>query len=357
MAEGKSATDKTMGRKTAADRPGVKRPGGSNHTGTLEVLRNLWEMVNIIKQSRGISVSSLAQSIGKNPRTIRRYLDVLTEFGVVFETDRDGNIGNTLRMVLPRQNHADPLNLIALTRNELLYLYSMSVGLHHLGGANTRQQLFEKVSTAMGAERVKKSDLTGLFTGFEKGYKSYEGKKEILAGLLEGLYNTLGCAITYQAPSAEKGEPLTIEPYQMFEYNGGIYCYCYVRERDDIRTLAVERIAALTVGERFIRRPEVNSRIEEKRSNAFRIMDDGDFIPVRVRFSAKQAPYVMERVWHESEVKETAPDGRLTLTFTAKGKFEIIRWVLGWGAECEVLEPPDLRKDVAQTLKQAAGLY
>ena len=50
-------------------------------------------------------------------------------------------------------------------------------------------------------------------------------------------------------------------------------------------------------------------------------------------------------------------DGSLILRFRASGQFEIIRWVLGWGEDVEVLEPLALRQAVAQHLQEAARHY
>jgi len=34
-----------------------------------------------------------------------------------------------------------------------------------------------------------------------------------------------------------------------------------------------------------------------------------------------------------------------------------MRWILGWGSEVEVLEPPELRQALAQRLQTAAQQY
>jgi len=39
------------------------------------------------------------------------------------------------------------------------------------------------------------------------------------------------------------------------------------------------------------------------------------------------------------------------------GLREIRIWILGWGAEAEVLEPPELRAEVAKQLREAAAQY
>jgi predicted DNA-binding transcriptional regulator YafY len=78
---------------------------------------------------------------------------------------------------------------------------------------------------------------------------------------------------------------------------------------------------------------------------------------VVIRFSADQAPYVREREWHPTQQIRTLRDGRIELTFRAGGTFEIIRWILGWGAAAELLRPAALRRKVAKVLRGAASVY
>ncbi len=57
--------------------------------------------------------------------------------------------------------------------------------------------------------------------------------------------------------------------------------------------------------------------------------------------------------WHESQKRVDLPDGRVELQFTVDGLEEILRWVLGFGTEVEVVSPPALR---AELFRVAAGI-
>jgi len=56
-------------------------------------------------------------------------------------------------------------------------------------------------------------------------------------------------------------------------------------------------------------------------------------------------------------VRDPQPDGSLVWRATVAGTIEIRIWILSWGAEVEVLEPLDLREDVARTVRAAAARY
>ena len=78
---------------------------------------------------------------------------------------------------------------------------------------------------------------------------------------------------------------------------------------------------------------------------------------VRIRFAADQSPYLKGRRWHASQALEEQADGSLVLTLTVASEDEIIRWVLAWGANAEVLEPKELRAKVAAVAREMAAKY
>ena len=53
----------------------------------------------------------------------------------------------------------------------------------------------------------------------------------------------------------------------------------------------------------------------------------------------------------------TGSDGRTTLEFEAAGKMELISWILSYGLHAEVLDPPELRKEVRRQVKGMREMY
>jgi predicted DNA-binding transcriptional regulator YafY len=152
---------------------------------------------------------------------------------------------------------------------------------------------------------------------------------------------------------------LQIGKARLFAYEGGLYLFAYLPDDDRVVVLGVERIRSITVLEEssFTKLPDIWEHIEAKRERAFGIIDDEEELDVVLKFTAEQAPYVRERVWHPSQCLAEQKDGSLILRFRASGWFEIVRWILGWGEDVEVLEPLALRQAVAQHLQNAARQY
>jgi len=66
---------------------------------------------------------------------------------------------------------------------------------------------------------------------------------------------------------------------------------------------------------------------------------------------------VGERVWHPSQRLKKRKDGGLDLFIRTRGWKELVRWVLSWQPDMEVVTPLDLRKRVAQKLREGARLF
>jgi predicted DNA-binding transcriptional regulator YafY len=67
---------------------------------------------------------------------------------------------------------------------------------------------------------------------------------------------------------------------------------------------------------------------------------------VRLRFSPVAARWVREKTWHATQTLQDHPDGGLTLTFSVNHLAEVKRWALSFGADCQVLEPEELREEI-----------
>jgi proteasome accessory factor B len=72
---------------------------------------------------------------------------------------------------------------------------------------------------------------------------------------------------------------------------------------------------------------------------------------VIVRFQPLVARNVAEVAWHPTQVLSWNDDGSLDFRVVVEGLQEISWWILGYGDQAEVLEPPELRKLVAQRVQ------
>jgi predicted DNA-binding transcriptional regulator YafY len=67
---------------------------------------------------------------------------------------------------------------------------------------------------------------------------------------------------------------------------------------------------------------------------------------VRIRFSRRTAPYILERNWHPSQRIARQRDGGVVLTLRIADLAEVRRWLIGYGGEARVLAPEKLRQEI-----------
>jgi predicted DNA-binding transcriptional regulator YafY len=155
----------------------------------------------------------------------------------------------------------------------------------------------------------------------------------------------------YYSMSRDEENRRQVDPYHLTVFDGGFYLvgYCHLRKTE--RIFAVERIRELKMlAARFEARPGFN--VEEYLKDIWGIIK-GEIVPVKVIFSRSVARYIRDRLWHPSQKLRELPDGSLELTLRVADTLEVRRWILGYGMEAEVVEPPALREALGE---QAAAL-
>ena len=125
-----------------------------------------------------------------------------------------------------------------------------------------------------------------------------------------------------------------------------------------LRTRKVERIErAILTDEHF----DVPADFDPNHllAGAWSIWFDEDDKPttVKLRFSRFVARRVQETSWHPSQQIEEDREGYLQWTAEIDAVQEMLPWIRGWGADCEVLEPPALRETMIGEVRRQALMY
>lgn len=150
----------------------------------------------------------------------------------------------------------------------------------------------------------------------------------------------------------------TVRPYliEPSTQTHALYLIGFDEDRDGLRTFKIERITSVTVTPHGFEAPEPGS-LEGMMRGAWDIIADQAPTAIVVRFSPAVAGRVAETIWHPSQVLEPQADGTTLWRATVSGTIEVRLWILSWGGDAMVLEPAELRADIAATLAQAAAAY
>ena len=86
-------------------------------------------------------------------------------------------------------------------------------------------------------------------------------------------------------------------------------------------------------------------------------MFHGKRIKVKIWFAPELAPYIMEKVWHESQVIHRQDDGSIIFEAEVAGTRDMKFWVMSWGSKAVVLKPESLRDKILAEAEAMAGRY
>jgi proteasome accessory factor B len=187
------------------------------------------------------------------------------------------------------------------------------------------------------------------------GIKDYGPHRGTILRLVEAILRRCRCEVKYQSPMAVAPRTYEYDSYRIVSVGGGLYCIGKVPPHQNLTTLAVDRIRSLNLTDVQF---EVDRSFdpERYRHESFGVVWEKP-LNITIRFSADQAPYVRERIWHPSQRIRELEDGGIELRLRAGGLFELARWVLAWGDAAEVRAPRRLRDYVSSAFASAAAIY
>ena len=160
------------------------------------------------------------------------------------------------------------------------------------------------------------------------------GIREILALALESREEI---SLQYLKPGAEAPEDRTVRPYALVHGEGQWYLLAWCGRAEEVHAFRLDRILdAEPTGERFPAPEDFDPEAHIQGGRVFRADRKMD---VKVRYSPTVARWIAEK-----EGLEPASDGSVTVTYPVADPHWIVRHVLQYGPEAEVLEPEEARE-------------
>ena len=130
------------------------------------------------------------------------------------------------------------------------------------------------------------------------------------------------------------------DPYGLANVGGAWYLVGFDHLRHALRHFRLERMEGLTLLDKTFQRPAGFSITLGERP------DDRPIV-VKALFASSAARWVQEDRSFFAVAEEQRPDG-LLVTFRLRQERDLLQWLLGWGAQVQVLEPASLREQIAR---------
>lgn len=247
---------------------------------------------------------------------------------------------------------------VQVSEGELLALLVAQKALEQYKGTPYHNQLahaFTKLSAGLN-DRVSFSPSRSLANVSFHHLGLGKADMKIFEKLSRAVMQSQEVEFQYKKPQSQTAEKRRVQPYHLANRENSWYLIAYDLVRAELRNFAVSRIAAVTETRKSFTLPADFSP-EKHYGKSFGAFVGMGNHKVVVRFSAKVADRLKERFWHESQETTDLADGRFEFSVLLDSLDEIQRWVLGWGAEAEVIAPKELRELVRSAADATRRLY
>ncbi len=313
-------------------------------------VRHALTMIPLIQQRQGMAIEELAQRTGLSETEIREELSSLVMMCGVPPYSPNNYVSFWIENGRVYIRFADqferPVRLVVPEALALLLaLRRLDVRQHPYRDAV--RGLREKIRVALGPEHARELDRA------ERTFRMDSRSSGQAAALRQAL--SRGCELRIDYWSAHRAAMSTrvIRPYGMTEFGGDWYVVAHDSLRDDIVTFRVDRI-----------------RSAELLDTEYVIPDDFDIQTFRdasdfTARPAKRTARVLFRGLGARFAREQLPardvtdvgDGTVLARVTVRSTVWFIQWLLPFGEDAEVVEPPELRDEVAATCRRILAFY
>jgi len=314
----------------------------------------LVRLLNAIDQGRH-SFEDLKDRIaegGRRPstRSLRRYLAVLSDAGFPWYFDRAANVY--------RFAGGYSLKRLDLSSGELfglVALRSLSASIGGTIGASI-EDVAEKLARSAGGgarERVEAASPVA----FRLSEIRLDERGERAFALLSGAERTSRSVRFAYLDKEGTPSTRTVDPYGFIVNAGRIYCVAYDHTRRDMRTFAVDSVSSPHVLAKTFVRPSGFNVEAYAAASISGVLHAEETTEVCVRFAQRVAKAaIAARVVAEATVTPR-DDGAVDIAYRVADVDELVRWVLGWGVQAEIVFPNAARDRIAALAAEIARRY
>lgn len=147
-----------------------------------------------------------------------------------------------------------------------------------------------------------------------------------------------------------------VSPLQLVYYRENWLLDAWCHQKDAIRSFSLEAIREVHATETPA--IDVNAAdMAEHFQSGYGIFAGKAVHRAKLKFSPSRAQWVSQETWHANQTATWCPDGSYVLEVPYSNDQELVMDLLRHGPEVEVLEPPELRRKILNTLCAAAAKY
>ena len=302
----------------------------------------------------GLTRAEIARQLGVNRSTITKYLEAGQLPPGVYDDEFDGN-----KLKFDR---AADLTKTAFNLHEVLALHLAA----RLLATRTDKQNPHAAAAirklAIALQRLDKNISQHLLHAADSMTEASAFRDPVYLEVLEKLTEAWSAGrkvkVTHQMEGGRVFEytfaPYFIEPYAVGQTT---HVFGWREPPAALRTFKIERLRSVQIlHDRYEIPPDFDP--SSLLRDAWGIwFSEGEPVEVVLRFHPRVAGRVQESRWQRGQQVELQLDGFLIWRARVAEVQEMLPWIRGWGADCEVLAPIELREDLKAELDRMLRVY
>ena len=147
-----------------------------------------------------------------------------------------------------------------------------------------------------------------------------------------------------------------VSPQRLVHYRDNWFLDAWCHLRDDVRSFSIDAIQRVIILDTAAK--EVSAKtIDQSVGEGYGIFGGSPKGRAKLRFTPERARWVAGERWHSKQRSETLADGSYVLEIPYADDRELIGDIMRFGADLQVLEPPNLRTKVQKGFLEAAAKY
>lgn len=314
----------------------------------------LVRLLNAIDRGRH-SFEDLKDKIAENgprpsTRTLRRYLAVLGNAGFPIYFDRAANVY--------RFAQGYSLKRLDLSSGELFGLVALRALGASIGGTigASIDEVAEKLVGSSGGTLRARVDRASP-VAFRLSEIALDKDGERAFSLLSSAERSSRSVRFRYEDKEGRTSTRTVDPYGFIINAGRVYCVAYDHKRHDKRTFAVDSVSAPVVLAKTFVRPNGFNVEAYAAASISGVLHNDQTTEVRVRFAPRVAKAAVAARIVADFAAEAKADGSAEIAYRVANVDELVRWVLGWGGQAEILAPEFVRARIAELTQAIARKY
>lgn len=179
--------------------------------------------------------------------------------------------------------------------------------------------------------------------------------EKIFLGVLKGIQEGKTLEFEYRSIKRQEYIGRKFNPYQIVCQRGDWYVLGFCHRHKDFRVYNLARMQNLQLKEEFER--EEDFELTKYIDPSFGVWAQNKKFVVELVFSKDVNTYIMERKWHINQLCRQEEDGSVHLRFETNQFDETLHWVMSFGSQVKVINPPELREKVLEEIISMGNLY